>query len=63
MVGRIHTTLARDFPGIGWVSLCDLDENVGNRLMEDIKADYYMTNFCQLISRLGVDAVMVATST
>ena len=62
-MGRIRATLARDFPGIGWVGLWNINENVGNKLKEVIKADYFTTNFRQLISRLGVDAVMVATST
>lgn len=63
VVGRIRATLAKDFPGIGWIGLSDINERVGQRLKEDIDADYFTTDFRKLIVRPEVDAVIVATST
>ena len=29
VVGRIRATLAKDYPGIGWIGLSDMNEGVG----------------------------------
>ena len=63
VVGRIRATLAKDFPGIGWIGLSDMNERVGQDLKDDIDADYFTTDFRKLIVRPEVDAVIVATST
>lgn len=63
VVGRIRATLAKDYPGIGWIGLCDSDEAVGQSLKNDIGADFFTTDFRELIGRPEVDAVIVATST
>ena len=63
VVGRIRATLAKDFPGIGWIGLSDMNERVGQHLKDDIDADYFTTDFRKLIVRPEVDAVIVATST
>ncbi len=63
VVGRIRGSLARDYPGIGWIGLSDMNEKVGLQLKEDIDADFFTTDFRELIARPEVDAVIVATST
>ena len=63
VVGRMRGALARDFPGIGWIGLSDMNERVGQRLKEDIGADYFTTDFKELIARPEVDAAIIATST
>jgi len=63
VVGRMRATLARDFPGIGWIGLSDVNEKVGHQLRDDIKADFYTDDFRELVARPEVDAVIVATST
>ncbi len=63
VVGRIRATLAKDYPGIGWIGLSDVNERLGKKLKEDIGADYYTDDFRELIARPEVDAVIVATST
>ncbi len=63
VVGRMRATLAKDFPGIGWIGLSDINERVGMSLKRDIQADYFTTNFHDLVKRPEVDAVIVATST
>ena len=63
VVGRIRGALAKDFPGIGWIGLADINERLGWQLKEDIDADFFTTDFNELIARPEVDAVIVATST
>ena len=63
VVGRIRATLAKDFPGIGWIGLSDMNERIGQNLKDDIDADYFTTDFRELVVRPEVDAVIVATST
>lgn len=63
VVGRMRGALARDFPGIGWIGLSDMNEKVGLKLKEDIGADYFTTDFRELVARPEVDAVIIATST
>ena len=63
VVGRMSSTLAKEYPGIGWIGLSDINEDLGLKLKEDIKADFFTTNFRELIERPEVDAVIIATST
>ena len=63
VVGRMRATLAKDFPGIGWIGLSDMNEAVGQKLKDDIGADFFTNDFHELIARPEVDAVIVATST
>ncbi|NNE83336.1 MAG: Gfo/Idh/MocA family oxidoreductase [Alphaproteobacteria bacterium] len=63
VVGRMRATLAKDFPGIGWIGLSDVNESLGERLRDDIDADFFTNDFRELIARPEVDAVIIATST
>ena len=63
VVGRVRATLARDFPGIGWIGLSDMNEAVGHRLKDDINADFFTTDYRALLERPEVDAAIIATST
>ena len=63
VVGRMRSTLAKEYQGIGWIGLADINEDLGLKLKNDIKADFFTTNFRELIERPEVDAVIVATST
>lgn len=63
VVGRMRGALARDFPGIGWIGLSDMNERVGQKLKADIGADFFTTDFKELIARPEVDAAIIATST
>ena len=63
VVGRMRATLAKDFPGIGWIGLSDMNERSGLKLKADNDADFFTTDFYELIARPEVDAVIVATST
>ena len=63
VVGRMRATLAKDFPGIGWIGLSDVNEAVSHKLRDDIQADFFTNDFRELIARPEVDAVIIATST
>lgn len=63
VVGRMRSTLAKEYPGIGWIGLSDINEDLGLKLKDDIKADFFTANFRELIERPEVDAVIIATST
>jgi predicted dehydrogenase len=63
VVGRIRGELARDYPGIGWIGLSDMNEKVGRKLEDDIGADYFTTDYRELLARPEVDAAIIATST
>jgi predicted dehydrogenase len=63
VVGRMRATLAKDYPGIGWIGLSDVHESLGEKLRDDIDADFFTNDFRELIARPEVDAVIIATST
>jgi myo-inositol 2-dehydrogenase / D-chiro-inositol 1-dehydrogenase len=60
-IGRIRAILARDYPGIGWLGLCDVNREVGERLKADAQADFFTTDMDELLDRPEVGAVIVAT--
>ena len=60
-VGRIRAELAREHPSVGWLGLCDLDEEVMGALARDVRADYATSDFRELVARPEVTAVIVAT--
>ena len=60
-IGRIRAEFARDYPGVKWLGLCDLKEDLGKSLASDAKADFFTTDFEELITRSEVNAVMIIT--
>lgn len=60
-IGRIRAELAREHPSVGWLGLCDRDEEVMGALARDTKADFCTTDFQALVKRPEVTAVIVAT--
>ena len=44
-IGRIRSEFARDYPGVKWLGLCDIKKDLGEKLKEDAKADFFTTNF------------------
>lgn len=61
VVGRIRAKYAREYPGIGWLGLCDIKEDLGRKLAEDTNADFFTTDFNELLNRPEVNAVIIAT--
>ena len=60
-IGRIRAIMARDYPGIGWIGLCDINSDLGNKLFDDCKADFFTKDYNELLKRDEVDAVIIAT--
>ncbi|MEM6761275.1 MAG: Gfo/Idh/MocA family oxidoreductase [Pseudomonadota bacterium] len=60
-IGRIRGVLAREYPGVGWIGLCDLKADVGGKLAEDISADFFTKDFRELLARPEVTATIIAT--
>lgn len=60
-IGRIRAIIARDYPGIGWLGLCDINRELGEKLKADSEADFFTTDFTELLDRPEVTAVIIAT--
>jgi myo-inositol 2-dehydrogenase/D-chiro-inositol 1-dehydrogenase len=60
-IGRIRAMLAHDYPAVGWLGLCDYKEDLGKKLAEDAQADFFTTDFRELLKRPEVNAVVIAT--
>lgn len=60
-VGRIRAVLAREYPGIEWLGLCDVDEQTLKDLATDTDADFATTSVAELLARPEVGAVIIAT--
>jgi myo-inositol 2-dehydrogenase/D-chiro-inositol 1-dehydrogenase len=60
-IGRIRSVLARDYPGVGWIGLCDSNERLGRKLAEDVQADFFTTDYRELLARPEVNATIIAT--
>lgn len=44
-VGRIRAMIAKEYPWVGWIGLCDVDEELGQGLAEDCEADFITTTW------------------
>ena len=60
-IGRIRAKIARQYPGIGWLGLCDIKEDLGKQLAKDTNADFFTTDVRELLDRPEVNAVMILT--
>lgn len=60
-LGRFRGQVAREYPGVGWIGLCDLKEALGCKLMDELQADYFTTDYKELLKRPEVNAVLIAT--
>ncbi|MEM7462599.1 MAG: Gfo/Idh/MocA family oxidoreductase [Pseudomonadota bacterium] len=60
-IGRIRAVLARDYPGVGWIGLCDIKSDLGEALKDDIDADFFTNDFKELLERPEVTATIIAT--
>ena len=60
-IGRIRTMLACNFPGVTWLGVCDLKENLAKKLAEDAQADFWTTDYKELLKRSEINAAIIAT--
>jgi predicted dehydrogenase len=60
-IGRIRAVLARDYPGVAWLGLCDVNEALGRKLAADARADFFCTDYRELLARPEASAALIAT--
>jgi myo-inositol 2-dehydrogenase/D-chiro-inositol 1-dehydrogenase len=48
-IGRIRAELARDYPGVKWLGLCDIRKDAVEKLADDCNADFYTTDLKLLL--------------
>lgn len=61
-IGRVRAELARETVAVGWIGLCDVDEDSAERLAADVRADFVTSDLHELLARPEVTAVIVATA-
>jgi predicted dehydrogenase len=60
-IGRLRALFSRHYPGVTWLGLCDIKENLVRQLAEDVKADFYTTDYKELLRRPEITATIIAT--
>lgn len=50
-IGRIRAEIARTYPGVGWIGLCDVKSDIGQTLARDVEADFFTTDYRELLKR------------
>ncbi|MFP6679231.1 MAG: Gfo/Idh/MocA family oxidoreductase [Dehalococcoidia bacterium] len=60
-IGRIRAMIAKDHPGVGWIGICDINEEIGQKLTEDSGADFFTGSYEDLMRRPEVNAAIIAT--
>jgi predicted dehydrogenase len=60
-IGRIRAMLAHDYPAVGWLGLCDINEDLGKKLTEDAQADFFTTDYNELLKCPEVNATIIST--
>lgn len=60
-IGRIRAEFARQNAAVEWIGLCDIDEKVGRKLAEDVQADFFTTDYQELLRRQEVNSTVIST--
>jgi myo-inositol 2-dehydrogenase / D-chiro-inositol 1-dehydrogenase len=60
-IGKIRSVFARDYPGVGWLGLCDVNEKLLKQVAEETKADFYTTDYRELLKRPEINATIIST--
>ena len=60
-VGRIRGRCALEYPGTEWIGCCDIDEKKGKQLAKDLNADFFTTDYRELLRRSEVNSAVLAT--
>ncbi|MEE8396334.1 MAG: Gfo/Idh/MocA family oxidoreductase [bacterium] len=60
-IGRIRAEFARDYPGVSWLGLCDVNLALAETLAKDTEADFVTADLRELVARPEVNAVIIAT--
>jgi myo-inositol 2-dehydrogenase/D-chiro-inositol 1-dehydrogenase len=60
-IGKIRAVLARDYPGVGWLGVCDINETLARKVADEANADFWTTDYKELLRRSEVNATIIAT--
>ena len=60
-IGRLRALYARNYPGVAWLGVCDIKENLAKQLAEDVKADFCTTDYKELLNRPEITATIIST--
>lgn len=60
-IGRIRAAFARQSAAVEWIGVCDIDEKVGRKLSEDVQADFFTTDYQELLKRPEVNSTVIST--
>ena len=60
-IGKIRAVFARDYPGVGWIGVCDINESLARKVAEETQADFWTTDYKELLKRSEVNATIVST--
>ena len=60
-IGRLRALYARNYPGVAWLGVCDIKENLAKQLAEDTKADFCTTDYNELLRRPEITATIIST--
>jgi len=60
-MGKIRSGIAKNYPGIEWIGLCDINIELAKNLAHEISADFFTSNIDELLARSEVNAVMILT--
>src|SRR5690606_15124969 len=50
-IGRVRARLAREYAGVRWLGLCDVDAEAAEALGRDTNADFVTTDMLELLAR------------
>lgn len=39
-IGKIRAVFARDYPGVGWIGVCDINESLARKVAEETRAEF-----------------------
>ena len=60
-IGKIRAVFARDYPGVGWIGVCDINESLAKKVAEETRADFWTTDYKELLKRSEVNATIIST--
>jgi myo-inositol 2-dehydrogenase/D-chiro-inositol 1-dehydrogenase len=50
IIGRLLALYTRNYPGVAWVGVCDMKEDLVRRLAQDAKANFHTTDYRGLLT-------------
>src|SRR5919197_6769932 len=60
-IGLIRAEIAAKHPSVGWIGLAEIRADRGNEVAERVHADFWSTDYRELLARPEVTAAVIAT--